>query len=98
LEFDAMTIRSLDIRPSVRPDPLLLRQKIPAKPAVWLLDIAPERRLALHMLDAGAKSSRPKPPKRRYRLLHYLGWACLVPSAAALAMIAALKILMWGLR
>jgi hypothetical protein len=44
-------IRSLDVRRGAPPDPLLDDPKAKAKPAAWLLDIAPQRRVSLHMLQ-----------------------------------------------
>jgi hypothetical protein len=92
-------IRSLDIRQGASVDQLLVTPpkppKIPAKPAVWLLDIAPKRRVSLHMFQA--MSGLPRPPKRRWRLWHYLALSWLLPSIAALSVIAALAILRKGL-
>jgi hypothetical protein len=68
------------------------------------LDIRPGEawtpgRLPFHIALATLNNTAlPKPPKRRPRLLHYIAWAYLMPSGAALATIAALKLLIWGLR
>ena len=58
-------------------------------------------RLVYHMALATLNNTAlPKPPKPKWarKMLHYIGWMYLLPSGAALAMIAALKLLMWGLR
>lgn len=105
------TIVSLDIRPGARPDPLLVPPRPPVeptarfvvqqpkpttKPAVWLLGIPPGRRLALHLLDANLKSSKPREKRRRSRLWPILAWSYLAMPLFAVSAIAALKILRWG--
>ncbi len=94
-------ITSLDVRSDAVPDPLLLRPRPPTKPqppkpqtkpAHWLLDVSPKRRLSLHMLQANLKSSKP-PEKKRSRLWPILAWSYLVLPLFAVSAVAALQIL-----
>jgi hypothetical protein len=87
-------IRSLDIGPRERSDPLLAasKPKVIAPPATWLLDVPPKRRLSLHI--AMTTLARPKPRRGWWR---YVALAYLAPSGFALAVIAALAILRRGI-
>ncbi len=92
-------IRSLDIRKGERQsDPLLYTApvKIVAPPAIWLLDVPPKHRTALHIAETTRHGTRER-TRRRWRVWHLVAWAALTPSVAALAIIAAWQILRRGL-
>jgi len=85
-------IRSLDIRKNVPDDPALVPAK--SKPAVWLLDVPPERRLALHIAETTQLRQRPEKLRRRSKLWWWVAALYLLLPAAAVTV----GVSLWMLR
>jgi hypothetical protein len=54
-------------------------------------------RLPLHMAAATIGHCRPARPRRRIRFWRIMAWVAVLPNIAAIAMIAAITLLRWGL-